>query len=350
MAGNFRADRDRRRKMNGTLKKRIAELLEQKKISLTQLVGGANNKVFRVNAGGKKYLLKLYFSHPEDKRNRLDSEFSFCEFAWDNGIRSLPRPFVFDRKGNFAIYEFIDGRLLAHKEISEKYIAQALEFYKKLNLKKHTDTAGSLPLASEACFTLKSHLDRVGDRVNALKDIDIRTPVDREAAGFVKKDLVKAWEDLKASVLAKAKGLGLSLDEKLGEKDRCISPSDFGFHNALLTPSGELRFIDFEYAGWDDPAKMACDFFCQPKLTVPAKYFEGFVKKVISGSSGPQYHARRIRLLLPVYRIKWCCIMLNHFLKAGSLRRRFASDADDYEGQKAIQLKKARAALKAVKT
>ena len=38
--------------------------------------------------------------------------------------------------------------------------------------------------------------------------------------------------------------------------DRCVSPSDFGFHNAIVRGSGEICFIDFEYAGWDDSAQV----------------------------------------------------------------------------------------------
>ena len=40
----------------------------------------------------------------------------------------------------------------------------------------------------------------------------------------------------------------------------CISPSDFGFHNVLRRPGGHLVFLDFEHAGWDDPAKLFGDF------------------------------------------------------------------------------------------
>ena len=42
--------------------------------------------------------------------------------------------------------------------------------------------------------------------------------------------------------------------------DKCLSPSDFGFHNVIVEKDKILRFIDFEYAGWDDPAKMVSDF------------------------------------------------------------------------------------------
>jgi len=53
--------------------------------------------------------------------------------------------------------------------------------------------------------------------------------------------------------------------QALPADETCLSPSDFGFHNALVDPSGALSFLDFEYAGRDDPAKPVSDFFCQPK-------------------------------------------------------------------------------------
>ena len=48
--------------------------------------------------------------------------------------------------------------------------------------------------------------------------------------------------------------------------------------NALLAASDKkLRFLDFEYAGWDDPAKLIGDFFCQPAIPAPHSEFERFV-------------------------------------------------------------------------
>jgi hypothetical protein len=102
-----------------------------------------------------------------------------------------------------------------------------------------------------------------------------------------------------------------------------VSPSDFGFHNAFQTKRG-LVFFDFEYAGWDDPAKMACDFFCQPELPAPVSAFEGFLNATLLPEWNPEAYARRVRLLLPAYRVKWACIILNVFLSAHVARRQFA--------------------------
>ena len=51
--------------------------------SLTPLTGGANNRVFRVEAAGSLALLKVYFQHANDPRDRLGAEYSFTRFAWE---------------------------------------------------------------------------------------------------------------------------------------------------------------------------------------------------------------------------------------------------------------------------
>ena len=50
-----------------------------------------------------------------------------------------------------------------------------------------------------------------------------------------------------------------------------LSPSDFGFHN-ILSHHNNLYYIDFEYAGWDDPYKLIADFILNPDYKIPIKY------------------------------------------------------------------------------
>jgi hypothetical protein len=129
-------------------------------------------------------------------------------------------------------------------------------------------------------------------------------------------------------------------------EDRCLSPSDFGFHNTIRATDGHLCFIDFEYAGWDDPAKLVADFFCQPELPVPPRFFEEFAQVIARQTSNPELHLSRFRFLLPVYRLKWCCILLNEFLPAGAERRRFAYPTLSDQTRKEEQLQKVRSALR----
>jgi hypothetical protein len=316
--------------------------------SLHPLPGGGNNRVFRVDAGGGRALLKAYFQHPEDRRNRLGAEYAFCRFAWDNGLRSLPRPLAADPHNQLGLYEFIDGQKPFPEEIDEGAVRQAMAFFAEVNRHRHLPAAGELPTASEAYFTLAGHLQCLERRLAVLRELEPSSPVDREAAGFVRDELAPAWQEVRAWVERQAPAFGLGLGGEIPRADRCLSPSDFGFHNALWTEGNRLRFLDFEYAGWDDPAKMVCDFFCQVAMPLPEVFFGPVVEAVAGGLAEPGPFRGRVGLLMPVYRLKWCCIVLNEFVRVGGSRRQFAHQGGDCEAVKARQLEKARRVLHSV--
>ncbi len=317
------------------------------KCDLLRLEGGRNNRVFRVDTADRRFLLKSYFAHPNDPRDRLATEFAFCQFAWRHGLRNIPEPIASSRAANMAIYGYIDGRRLTAAEIDDSHVTAALEFYKLLNRHAAAVDAAQLPAASEACFSIREHLDCVSRRVAALSQIDVTTAAGREAHDLAARRLVPAWNDVSNEARSIVKAERLTLDEKLRRDQRCLSPSDFGFHNALVDESGSVFFIDFEYAGWDDPAKLICDFFCQVELPVGHEFLPRFTDAVASTCSDPHALRCRVRMLLPVYQLKWCCILLNEFLPPGGARRRFgANEADDARQRE--QLIKVRAALSVV--
>lgn len=301
------------------------------RFALEPLSGGANNRVFRVKVNGQVLLLKSYFKHPADKRDRLRAEFSFCKFAWDKGLRCLPRPFACDPEKQLGLYEFIEGERIRPAGVNEDLVRQALDFFRELNRHKQSPQADELPVASEACFSVLGHLQCIKRRVQNLAAIEGASPIDRKAAAFVRNRLLKAWETISGKILDQAASKGIAVDKEISQEERCLSPSDFGFHNAFMLPDGSLRFIDFEYSGWDDPAKTVCDFFCAPEVPVPMRYFNGFMKEI----------AERAATLFPAYQVKWCCIVLNEFQTVGAQRRLFAAKGADLKRRKALQLEKA---------
>jgi Phosphotransferase enzyme family len=302
------------------------------------LAGGANNRAYRVEAESCEVFLKAYFRHPDDPRDRLAAEFAFARFAWASGVRCIPEPLACDPVAGLGLFEFAHGR--RPTECSDAMIAQAVEFVSDLNASRWRPLAARLPAASEACFSIAEHLGTVARRVDRLTNI-----ADPDAAEFVRNELLPMWEEVHASAVSEASDNGLSLDQPLDLTTRCVSPSDFGFHNALIESKGRVRFLDFEYAGWDDPAKLICDFFCQPAVPVTLRFFEPFARAVADCFPDPAAVLARARLLLPVYCMKWVCIRLNEFLPAGARRRAFSLSVDEREARKARQLSAARAAL-----
>lgn len=308
-------------------------------LAIERLPGGGNNRVYRVETAAGGLLLKEYFRHPADPRDRLGAEQAFSRFAWDHGIRVLPQPLGSDREAGLGLYEFIEGRKLAPGEVTAARVAEAAAFFTDVNRHRADPAARSLPLASEACFSLAEHLACVDRRMQRLAAIEPESDLHRQAAALVADRLLPAWNKIRAAVVA----VGIPLDAALATAHRVISPSDFGFHNCLATDAG-LKFIDFEYAGWDDPAKTVCDFFCQPAVPVPREHFEPFLPAAVDAAGDPGLRDR-VTLLLPVYELKWCCIMLNEFLPVGDERRAFARADQGHESRLTNQLHKVEAAL-----
>ena len=175
-------------------------------------------------------------------------------------------------------------------------------------------------------------------RTAAATAVERTSETDRQALGLIE-DCILPYG---AALRERTSG---APDTPLPPEDRCLSPSDFGFHNALEESSGRLRFFDFEYAGWDDPAKTVCDFFCQPALPVPREHLPDFLDAVTEAVEDADSVRRRVRLLMPVYYLKWVTIMLNVFLPVGLRRRGFAQPEMDVERHKVEQLDKVRWAL-----
>jgi len=311
---------------------------------IVPLAGGANNRVARLDTETDSYLVKSYFRHPDDPRDRLGAEYAFSQFAWNQGVRCIPRPVACDMEAGLALFEFIAGTSLAGCTIGRAEVDQALAFFRGLNRSSKEPDAARLPRASESCLSLNDHFHTVSRRVERLQNIAGEADVDRAAAVFAA-DLAAAWERIQAKARATAASSCLPTEPPLPAGERCLSPSDFGFHNAIRAADGLLRFIDFEYAGWDDPAKLICDFFCQPAVPAPIEWFDGFAGSVANAFPSSGIHVARASLLLPVYRVKWVCIMLNEFLPVGGRRRGFSGTPEELDARKTTQLAKAKAAL-----
>ncbi len=309
--------------------------------------GAANNRTFHLKGAGFRALLKAYFSHPGDPRDRSGAEAAFSRFAWDCGLRQLPQPLACDPGGHLSLFELIEGRSLSPEEVDENALGQALGFFTEINRHRRSPRASSLPGASEACFSLAEHLALVDNRMGALLSLPPSdSALEVEVSDFVRDELAPAWTRTRASVSSHARRIGIDPGRVLPESERCISPSDFGFHNALLEEDGRLRFLDFEYAGWDDPAKTICDFFEQPALPAPEASRSRFAEGVSAALGGPPGLIERAELLHSVYRIKWACILLNDFLPTAAERRRFALGGAGLSERRRLQLRKARVKLR----
>ncbi|WP_292369189.1 phosphotransferase [Methanoregula sp. UBA64] len=311
--------------------------------------GGGNNKVFILEREGTpEYIMKQYFQHAADPRDRCRAEWTFLEYAAKVGISCVPKPVICDHDQGIAIYQYISGSRILTNGLHPDYIDQALSFFEAINRRDNTGKGKYLQPAAEACFCLQDHLECVNRRIMSLLQIDAESSVDREAIDFVRQEISPRWKYIQTHIHEQEILRSHGSKERLSDRDIIISPSDFGFHNAILSESGTVFFIDFEYAGLDDPVKMICDFFCQPEVPIPHSYLPSFSDRVLRRMDNPEYHRHRIRILMPAYILKWCCIILNEFLPLGRARRMFAKNDPDIDAIKEKQLNKARGLLSTI--
>jgi Ser/Thr protein kinase RdoA (MazF antagonist) len=310
--------------------------------SIDRLTGGKNNRVFGVTlSDGRRVVMKSYHHDERDTRDRLGAEWSFLRYVWGRGVRNVPEPLAAISAEHAGLYGFIEGTRAT--EVTEDLVDAAADFVAAINTAPREPQ--SLAPGSEACFSIADHVATVSRRVGRLATLDETAPHVEEARAFVR-TLEASWQRVEARIVAESAANGVTQETPVAQQ--IVSPSDFGFHNALVQTK-QVSFIDFEYAGRDDLAKLVCDFFCQPEVPVPLEHYARFRDSVIGALNLTQQDAWRCDLLLDAYRIKWVCIILNEFLPLGASRRAFA-DASDRAARAERQLARATRQLSLVTT
>jgi hypothetical protein len=297
---------------------------------------GKNNRTYFVSTNENKFLAKFYYSSSKDSRTRLSNEFNFLEYLEEIGINNAPKPVIRSDLYNLGIYEFIEGRPFSSSDLNEDSILSAASFFSSINNKEFISNARQLDFASEAFLDLDKSIKQIDERIETLKSLTKQQSQNMKAFNFLL-DLQNTWLNIKLD-------LSSNRDLIMNHNYLCVSPSDFGFHNTLIK-NGQLYFLDFEYAGRDDPAKFIADFFIQPEIKVDLNYMKLFADKALDFSDNKDIIIDRTIKLLPMFKVKWCCIMMNEFLPEVAQRRVFSNPELDLEESKCKQLEKAKALL-----
>jgi len=294
----------------------LNSLLFEKVDSIKPISGGGNASCYQITTeSGKQYFGKKYAKTGINRINRQMNEWNALRFFEINKISSVPVPIVFDQCNQLSIFEWIKGEKVSRNLCCPENIKQALIFLKEINFKK--DFGRYMPTASEGVFTLRDSLQIIMARLDNLLVLEDKDSNFREMKIFLKAELIPALKIFEAKAFEQYKNIGIGPNQELDQCRRILSPSDFGFHNCLETDNG-LVWLDFEYFGWDDPAKTLIDFLLHPGMNLSVKekklFWDG-----MSEFLSRDY--RRVKALYPIFGIKWCIIMLNEFLSDGIKRR-----------------------------
>jgi hypothetical protein len=307
------------------MKLAFSALIGRKITSIQRIESGRNSKVYKLlSENSLPYIAKVYYRHGLGERNRLQVEFTSLQFLWKHGVRCIPQPIAKDDDKGYSIYEYIDGAEIEPKEVTETDIDYAAQFLMRLADCKNREGSEKLPMASEACLSIQAMIDVIERRLAKFFSLQNTGPQYNDLYRFLNGDFVSAFEEIWKWCIVKLDQSGIPSASELSFNERTLSPSDFGFHNALRRNTGELVFVDFEYFGWDDPAKMIADFLLHPGMELPSIYKRQFFAEILKHFNQYGKMAKRIECLYSLCALNWCLILLNEFIPENFERRTFA--------------------------
>ncbi len=329
---------------------RIAsDCLHQRVDGISKIGGGGNSKIYHVTCPSQQYAAKFYFQHPSDPRDRLGTEFKSFSFLWEQGLRVIPKPVAQSPEHQCAFYEYIKGKP-AGRDISQKDIEAAVDFIEILRNLSVGATGLNFPGASEAFFSVKDIVNSIRSRIDRIDSKGSGEEYD-QLRGFLNGEFIGLFNTVAIWSKNHLEENGISYDVLLSQEFRTLSPSDFGFHNALRMADGKIVFLDFEYFGWDDPAKLVSDFLWHPAMSMPEDLKMYFVHRMSSIFGNDPNFIARLRSVFPLFGLKWCLIFLNEFIPTDSERRDFAHPlVKDKTAVRLEQLGKAKRMSKKIKT
>jgi Ser/Thr protein kinase RdoA (MazF antagonist) len=316
-----------------------AGLAGSRVLALRQLGGGRNSRVYRVDTDAARYALKLYPSPAEDARDRLAVETTALRWMATHGLTMVPQLVAVDRTRDAALLSWVDGQLV-RDGVGSAEVTHACAFLRRLHELRGSPAFPPTHLAAEACLSgaeIERQLRARLAALRALRDPALTAFLDAQVEPALAERLERARAALAAA--------GFAFADDLPVDRRSQIPADFGFHNALRGADGRLRFLDFEYFGWDDPAKLTADLLLHPGTPV-----DDAARAAIRASACDIYaddpgFTARLDALLPLLGVRWALILLNDFHPERWQRRLRAGATEDWAAAKQRQLVAARQML-----
>jgi hypothetical protein len=281
--------------------------------------GGKNNKAFHLQSNKGRFFLKQYFSYSNPDGSRFKRECEFYSLLNRCDIEGVATLVANEPRYGVALFTHIDGKSVECCSVDD--IFQAADFIKRINATTVRLSAKDIDGARGGLASPTRFLDDINYRLRLLNELEPDNDIYHELKVYLNEDVKPLVEVLKS----RWEGFWSSDDTF----EQVLSPSDFGFHNALR--GQHLYFFDFEYAGWDSAEKLVTDFFCQPRYRIDKALMPSFIEVAFPEPSRRQL-IENCTKLVDLVTIKWALIFLNEF-KSNDMKRRVFSgeqNCDDY--------------------
>lgn len=298
--------------------------------------GGCNSRIYKVRFKQQEFALKQYPLGVGDSEGRLAAEVGALRLMERHRVDSVPRVVGVDQNRGYALLTWIDGS--AVREPTDADVDAALVFLETIHGLRQLSWAKDQPPAAEACLT-GAEIDRqIGRRFAHLQSLEAES----ELLIFLKSCFRPIWRRAVEQARADIAAAGGNFSAELPHERRSLIPADFGFHNSLRRRDGALAFIDFEYFGWDDPAKLTADTLLHPGTSLAATQSNRFRRGAVRLYGGDATFEQQLSAYLPLFALRWTLILLNEFIPERWERRLMSGMARSWKDAKADQLAKAR--------
>ncbi len=305
-------------------------LLRETPKNIVWVGGRGNSGVAKVILrDGQQVALKIY--SVLGTHNRYRSEQDSLTRLTGLGEARTPRALGGSDKLAIGFTTWLDGKSISNPD--PKDLQQVLDFASRLHRWRNEDCFREFHFASAAGLSGGNLERQIRIRRDLLRRDEQLHP---KLLRFLENDFSKVLDE----VLFWARN-AFDFDLPLSPDEMTLSPSDFGFHNCIKDRKGDIYFLDFEYFGFDDPAKLVGDFLLHPGMNLLDDMQKQWVKRCreIYGFEG----INRLGHIWGLLGLIWCLILLNEFRSDHRARRDTSGRSLDATSHERVDLKLRRA-------
>jgi thiamine kinase-like enzyme len=218
-------------------------------VTIRRVTGGSNNALYRVEADDQRCAVKLCVA---DGRHRAAREYNALLLLHRAGLDLAPQPLGLDESCTFVpfpavVYRWLPGKSLGSTPTARE-LTLLLEGYHSLHAlhRDEYESSASGPLdAWFHWFDFEVYLAELHDFLAEYGSWLATTEPD---GAFLRERLTRLIADCAETVRT------TSVDPSCESVRRCLCRVDPNLANTVLDENGRLRWVDWEYSGWGDPA------------------------------------------------------------------------------------------------
>ena len=301
---------------------------------------GANSEVFKVSLDNRSTCaLKIYPDRKLDPRPRMKTE--SVAFEITNKKCCTPEVIATSASLDVAVYSWLEGEKIDQPTNTD--IESLVGFMLKLKQLSKEIKFNSIAMASESCISSSDLFSQIQKRRHELEQLNLavlnnflRDSFD-PCFNLVRDFSVDEWP--------------YPVEQPLARSKLTLSPSDFGFHNAVRCSTNVLCFFDFEYFGWDDPVKVIADLQWHPGMNLTSENKAYLTRALLGVYSEDLELPKRLRASWALYGLRWSLILLNVYNPWK--RNDYIHGANDndmaFEKVQQTQLRKSESIIKLIK-